>query len=52
MAFMEFVVKIHSRCNPACDYCYVYDMADQSWRELLLVGYQGLDYFARTTRRC
>src|SRR6478609_8550644 len=30
--FREFVVKIHSRCNLACDYCYMYEMADQSWR--------------------
>lgn len=30
--FQEFVVKIHSRCNLACDYCYMYEMADQSWR--------------------
>lgn len=29
--FNEFIVKIHSRCNLACDYCYVYEMADQSW---------------------
>ncbi|MEH0577717.1 FxsB family radical SAM/SPASM domain protein [Streptomyces sp. B21-108] len=29
--FDEFVVKLHSRCNLACDYCYVYEMADQSW---------------------
>lgn len=28
----EFVVKVASRCNLACDYCYVYEMADQSWR--------------------
>jgi uncharacterized protein len=28
----QFVVKIHSRCNLACDYCYVYEMADQRWR--------------------
>jgi len=26
------VVKVASRCNLACDYCYVYTMADQSWR--------------------
>ncbi|MFE3758724.1 FxsB family cyclophane-forming radical SAM/SPASM peptide maturase [Nocardia tengchongensis] len=32
MAFNEFVVKIHGRCNLACDYCYMYEMADQSWR--------------------
>lgn len=30
--FREFVVKIHSRCDLACDYCYMYEMADQSWR--------------------
>jgi uncharacterized protein len=30
--FHEFVVKVHSRCDLACDYCYVYEMADQSWR--------------------
>ncbi|MEU6190505.1 FxsB family cyclophane-forming radical SAM/SPASM peptide maturase [Nocardia sp. NPDC047038] len=33
LPFTEFVVKIHSRCNLACDYCYVYEMADQSWRD-------------------
>jgi uncharacterized protein len=31
-ALREFVLKIHQRCNLACDYCYVYTMADQSWR--------------------
>jgi uncharacterized protein len=31
--FREFVVKIHSRCDLACDYCYMYEMADQSWRD-------------------
>jgi uncharacterized protein len=30
--FHEFVIKVHSRCNLACDYCYMYEMADQSWR--------------------
>ena len=30
--FRQFVLKIHSRCNLACDYCYVYEMEDQSWR--------------------
>lgn len=28
----QFVLKIHQRCNLACDYCYVYTMADQTWR--------------------
>ncbi|WP_218021472.1 FxsB family cyclophane-forming radical SAM/SPASM peptide maturase [Nocardia acidivorans] len=32
LAFNEFVIKIHGRCNLACDYCYMYEMADQSWR--------------------
>jgi uncharacterized protein len=31
--FREFVLKVHSRCDLACDYCYLYAMADQSWRD-------------------
>lgn len=30
--FRQFALKIHSRCNLACSYCYVYELADQSWR--------------------
>lgn len=30
--FRDLVLKVHQRCNLACDYCYVYEMADQSWR--------------------
>lgn len=30
--FREFIVKVHSRCDLSCDYCYMYEMADQSWR--------------------
>jgi uncharacterized protein len=30
--FRQFILKIHSRCNLACDYCYMYEMADQGWR--------------------
>jgi uncharacterized protein len=30
--FNEIVVKVHGRCNLACDYCYVYRHPDQSWR--------------------
>lgn len=30
--FRQFLLKIHSRCNLSCDYCYVYTMPDQSWR--------------------
>src|ERR1700751_309693 len=28
----QVVLKIHSRCDLACDHCYVYEAADQSWR--------------------
>ncbi|WP_420000526.1 FxsB family cyclophane-forming radical SAM/SPASM peptide maturase [Streptomyces boninensis] len=31
-AFRQFVLKVHSRCNLACTYCYVYRGADDSWR--------------------
>ncbi|WP_322974718.1 FxsB family cyclophane-forming radical SAM/SPASM peptide maturase [Actinacidiphila epipremni] len=31
-AFDQFVVKLHSRCNLACDYCYVYELRDSGWR--------------------
>ncbi len=29
----DFVLKIHQRCNLACDYCYVYTSEDQTWRD-------------------
>ena len=29
----EVIVKVHQRCNLACSYCYVYEHADQSWRD-------------------
>lgn len=28
-----FLLKVASRCNLACDYCYVYEHADQSYRQ-------------------
>ncbi|MEV5950814.1 FxsB family cyclophane-forming radical SAM/SPASM peptide maturase [Streptomyces sp. NPDC051993] len=31
-ALSQFVLKIHSRCDLACDHCYVYEHADTSWR--------------------
>ncbi|KUO20224.1 FxsB family cyclophane-forming radical SAM/SPASM peptide maturase [Streptomyces dysideae] len=31
-AFDQFIVKLHSRCNLACDYCYVYELRDTGWR--------------------
>jgi uncharacterized protein len=32
--FQQFILKIHSRCNLACTYCYMYETADQSWRQM------------------
>ncbi|MDF5755843.1 FxsB family cyclophane-forming radical SAM/SPASM peptide maturase [Spongiactinospora sp. TRM90649] len=31
--FRTFVLKAHSRCDLACDYCYVYSGPDRSWRD-------------------
>ena len=28
----QYVLKVASRCDLACDHCYVYEHADQSWR--------------------
>jgi uncharacterized protein len=30
--FRQFILKLHSRCNLACTYCYMYELADQTWR--------------------
>ncbi len=32
--FSQFILKIHSRCNLSCTYCYVYEMADRGWPNL------------------
>ena len=32
--FRQFILKVHSRCNLSCSYCYVYEMADQAWRTM------------------
>src|SRR6478609_4211759 len=39
--FREFVIKVHSRCDLACDHCYMYEHADQSWRGRPAVMSQG-----------
>jgi uncharacterized protein len=33
LPFRQFVLKVHSRCDLACDHCYIYEHADSSWRE-------------------
>jgi len=40
--FREFVLKVHSRCNLACDYCYMYELADKSWRDAATVMSDGV----------
>lgn len=32
LPFNEFLLKVQSSCNLACDYCYVYRAGDESWR--------------------
>ena len=30
----QILVKVTARCNLNCDYCYVFNMGDQSWKDL------------------
>src|SRR4249920_3062002 len=32
--FRQFILNVHSRCNLSCSYCYVYEMAEQAWRQM------------------
>jgi uncharacterized protein len=44
----EYVLKVAGRCNLACDYCYVYTMADQSWRHRpVFIGRETVSMAAR-----
>ncbi|MGA2825238.1 MAG: FxsB family cyclophane-forming radical SAM/SPASM peptide maturase [Streptosporangiaceae bacterium] len=43
------MVKVHSRCDLACDHCYVYEAADQSWRGRPVVISD--DVISRTAQR-
>jgi uncharacterized protein len=35
--FRQFVIKVHSRCDLACDHCYMYESLDQGWRRQPMV---------------
>jgi len=45
----QLVLKIHSRCDLACDHCYVYEHADRSWKARPKVMAE--ETAARTARR-
>ncbi|WP_335940282.1 FxsB family cyclophane-forming radical SAM/SPASM peptide maturase [Streptomyces sp. PTD5-9] len=32
--FRSFILKVANRCNIDCDYCYVFNSADQAWQRL------------------
>ncbi|WP_082159378.1 FxsB family cyclophane-forming radical SAM/SPASM peptide maturase [Micromonospora sp. HK10] len=29
----QFILKVHGRCDLACDYCYLYRLGEQRWRD-------------------
>ena len=33
IVFTEMILKIASRCDLACDYCYMYELGDNGWRQ-------------------
>jgi uncharacterized protein len=45
----EFILKIASRCNLDCDYCYEYNLGDDSWR--LQPKFMSLDTVAMAVDR-
>lgn len=48
LPFRQFVLKVHSRCDLACDHCYVYEHADQSWRSRpKMISEQTVSHVAR-----
>lgn len=47
-AIQQLVLKIHSRCDLACDHCYVYEAADQTWRSRpTVISEETLDQVSR-----
>jgi uncharacterized protein len=49
LAIDQYVLKVHGLCNLACDHCYVYEHADQSWRSKPATTTPGI--VARAARR-
>jgi uncharacterized protein len=47
--FRQFILKMHGRCNLACDYCYIYRMSDQNWSTRPMVMSPAI--LAQTARR-
>lgn len=46
-SFTAALLKVASRCNLNCDYCYVYHHVDQTWRTLpKLMSYETIRNFA------
>ena len=45
----EFILKIASRCNLNCDYCYEYNLGDDSWRRK--PAFMSLDTAAKAVDR-
>jgi uncharacterized protein len=33
ISFTELILKIASRCDLACDYCYMYELGDDTWKK-------------------
>jgi uncharacterized protein len=44
-----FILKVANRCNIDCDYCYVFNSADDAWRRL--PARMSIDVAAATARR-
>lgn len=46
---LNYIIKIASRCNLNCSYCYVYNQADTSWQSMPAV--MSRETFATTVQR-
>ena len=50
----EFIIKVASRCNLDCDYCYEYHSGDETWRDMpKLMSQTTVEYLAyRVAEHC